>query len=196
MIQVIPKPESISWDDIHVLLFKSHEVNRLNGVYMRTANLEGKELKARVGNGQCFVAIADGVLVGTASAKIVERHEWYHRGEVVDFMLLGILPGYGGKGIFSKLLDCIYCFARSNNLSVVELDTAESNCRMRAIAERIGFQYVGIKASPYVTHYSVIMAYWLDGAPYGKYYMIIRNSISSFMYKLRYKRGRIKRFGI
>lgn len=195
-IKVLPKPDNISWDNIHEVLYNAHENNRLQGVNMRTALLSGEQLKERVGDGKCFVALCDGVLVGTASVRIVKRHKWYHKGEIADFMLLGILPGYGGLGIFSKLLHCIYDYSRSNNTPVVELDTAEGNMKMRGIAERIGFQYVSIKASPYVKHYSVVMVNWLDGCPFGKTFVRSRFFISSLAYKIRYKRGRIKRFGI
>ena len=196
IIQVIPKPDSISWDVIHNILYNAHEQNRRNGVNMRTALLSGEELSKRVGDGKCFIAIADGVPIGTASAKIVERHQWYHRGRLADFMLLGILPEYGGHGIFSKLLNEIYQFARDNNVNVIEMDTAEGNMKMRGIAERVGFQYVGVKASPYVSHYSMVMVKWLDGCPYRQGYMRFRHAIGSALYKLRFKRGRIRRFGI
>ena len=67
-IVVMPKPDWISWDDIHQLLLSAHKKNIDKGIVMGTSQLSGLELEKRVGElGRCFVALADDTLVGTTS---------------------------------------------------------------------------------------------------------------------------------
>ena len=39
-LRIIEKPDSISWDTIHQILYQAHESNRQQGVFMRTAMLK------------------------------------------------------------------------------------------------------------------------------------------------------------
>lgn len=193
-IQIIEKPESISWDSIHDILYKAHESNRQKGVFMRTATLTGEELRQRVGeNGKCFVALIDGKLAGTASVKFVPRNTWYHKGIIADLMLVGILPEYKGYGIYSLLTKEIYIYSERHGIKIVELDTAEGNVKMQSVSLRHGFQYVATMASPYTRHYSVVMVKWLEGSPYSSLYVRFRYLIQTFRFKLKFKRGRINR---
>lgn len=196
-IEIVPIGDRFSWDIIHDILYSAHESNRKNGVFMKTAELSGDELKERVGNnGQCFVAVVNGKAVGTASVKIVNRNKWYHKGSIGYLMLSGIYPEYKGLGIFSKLDEARYDFCKKAGVNAVEFDTAEGNLVRQNIALKHGFRYVAIKASPYTKHYSVIMAMWLGENPFSDFYCKFRFFLQSAAYKLRYKRGHIKRFGI
>lgn len=196
-IEIVPIDNRFSWDIIHDILYSAHESNRKNGVFMKTAELSGGELKERVGdNGQCFVAIVNNKVVGTASVKIVNRNKWYHKGRIGYLMLIGIYPEYKGLGIYNKLAGECYNFCEKAGVDTVELDTAERNHVMQNISLKHGFRYVGIKASPYTKHYSVIMAKWLGENPFSDFYCKFRFFLQSVAYKLRYKPGHIKRFGI
>ena len=44
-IQIIEKPDWVSWDEIHEVLWKAHENNRENGVFMSYPSLTGDEIK-------------------------------------------------------------------------------------------------------------------------------------------------------
>ena len=194
-IKIIKKPDSMSWDIIHDVLYKAHESNRQKGVYMRTATLTGDELRKRVGtNGQCFVALDGDKVVATASVKFVERNGWYHKGLLADLMLLGIIPEYKGRGLYGRLLRERCLFAQSKGVDIVEMDTAEGNVLMRSIAAKHGFKSVMTKASTHVKHYSVVLVKWLNGCPFSDTYCSIHYRWQTFKYKLHYKRGYVKRF--
>ena len=196
-LRFIEKPDSISWDTIHQILYQAHEGNRQQGVFMRTAMLSGEELKERIGkNGKCFVVMDGNEVIATASVKFVQRNTWYHRGTVADLMLCGILPKYKGQGLYRKLLVCRYNYAKNFGVNIVELDTAEGNTIIRHASVRNGFKYVAIKASPYTKHYSVVLVNWLDGCPYSDWYLKWQFIIRKWYFKLRYKPGHVKRFGI
>lgn len=196
-IRIIEKPDWISWDDIHDCLWEAHESNRKIGVNMRTAYLSGEELKKRIGpRGKCFVALVDGNFAGTASIKSVSRNTWYHKGELCDFILVGIYPQYKGLGIYKMLLRECASVSMNLGINVVELDTAEGNTYMQAISKKHGFKCVAVKASPYTKHYSVVLAMWTNGCPFYESYVKFRFKLQEVLYKLRFKRGHIKRFGI
>lgn len=193
-VEIIEKPDSISWDEIHEILLKAHADNRSKGIYMRTADLSGEELRERLGDdGICYVAIVDGQLAGTASIKFCERRRWYVNGTIGDFMLTGVVPGFGGHGIYSALCQAREDAARARGVAVLEMDTNENNLPVQKILAKRGFRHVSMFVSPYVRHYSVVMAKWLGECPYSDAYCRRRFLWESFKIKLRYKPGRIKR---
>ena len=65
-MQVMEKPEWVSWDEIHEVLWKAHEQNRKKGVIMSYPSLSGEEIKNKIGDkGKLFVAIEDNKVIGT-----------------------------------------------------------------------------------------------------------------------------------
>ena len=72
-INIIEKPEWVSWDEIHEVLWKAHEKNRENGVFMSYPSLSGDEIKRRVeNNGKMFIALDGQNVVGTVALIITK----------------------------------------------------------------------------------------------------------------------------
>ena len=207
-IRIIEKPEEISFDEIREVLWQANEKNRQDGFYLTTAQMSGEKLKERLGEGgQCFVAMAQesgadgtessqGRLVGTISARFLNRRTWYAHERVVDYMLAGVIPEYQGRHINTMLAEKVFEFAKENGCGIVELDTAISNKHAIAVYEHQGFDFVGYKANPGGDHYSVIMAKWLGKCPYSKAYRRLRFLIRKTIVTLRFKPDKTKRFGI
>ncbi len=193
-VEIIEKPDSITWDDIHNVLYKAHEENREKGIFMRTSILTGEELRERLGHGVCLVALVKGQLAGTASIKFLYRDRWYAHEMIGDLMLVGILPEYKGLCIYTKLLNKLEDIARMHKLSILELDTNEKNILMQKISLAKGFKKVSMFASPFVKHYSVVMAKWLNQCPYSDLYLKLRFFVFCAKFKLRIKPGNIRRF--
>ena len=161
-ITIIPKPDYISYDDIHELLWKANEKNREKGFILGTSLLNGHQIKERIGEkGRCFVALHNGRLVGTASVRIVERNTWYMKGQIADYCLLGVLPEFQGKHISTYLFNQIKLFSKENNYRIVELDTAEENRKAIETYRHLGFYRVNYVHFKNADHYSVVMAYWI-----------------------------------
>lgn len=196
-VQIVEKPEWISWDDIHEILWVSHEENRKKGICMRTTLLNGKELYERIrSNAQrwkTFVALDGEVVVGTCSVKIKTDNRWYAKGKVCYFMLEGIIPEYQGKGINKKFYKVCEQFAISEGCDILTFDTAEPNVLKQKIEERNGFRHVDFFSSPSM-HYSVIMAKWLGKCPYSRLYCMMRYQLKKTKIKIKFKHGGKKRF--
>lgn len=169
--RVIEKNDNISWDAIQEVIKDAHSENISKGINMRTTRLSGSELKERVGNGTCFVALdADDRVVATAAVSIKMTNLWFAKGrKVASFMLLAILPECRGAGVMKMLDEKRLEFVKQNNLDVIIMDTAESNTKMIEIKQAHGYKKVSMFKSQYSKHFSVVMAKWLDKCPFSDY---------------------------
>lgn len=193
-IVVMPKPDWISWEDIHQLLLSAHKKNIDKGMVMGTSQLSGQELEKRIGEmGRCFVALADDTLVGTTSVGFFNGRSWYDKNQLVAHsMLAGILPKYQGIGIVDELNAMRDAYIREVGAAIIQADTAENNTIVRKNAKRNGYhevEYRSFKSG----HYSVIFVKWLNGCPFSEKYINRRYVLSERLTKIQYKPGRIER---
>lgn len=168
MVQVIEKPDWVSWDEIHEVIWKAHESNRQQGINMRFPALPGEEIKKRVAdNGKMFVALDGKKVVGTAALRTKKANLWCGKGEYAYLCFAAVLPEYSGQGIYKQLY--IYRERESikNGLSRIMFDTHEKNTRMAEINLKHGYRKVSYKR--YDDHYNIIFVKWLDGCPYSDF---------------------------
>lgn len=193
-IQVIEKPDYISWEEIHNVLWLAHEKNREKGMVMRYPSLTGEELEKKIGkNGQTFVALDGDVVVGTCSYKLVQRNNWYTKGKkTAYFLMTSVLPEYQGSNVYFKLVKYRLKFIEDINIEVAYMDTAENNIIMQKILLKQGYKYVGFGASSYSNHYYVVMAKWFKECPFSDKYINCRFKISRALTKVQYKPGKIE----
>ncbi|MBO4851512.1 MAG: GNAT family N-acetyltransferase [Prevotella sp.] len=194
-IVVKEKPENISWDEIHDLLWTAHAKNREAGMYMKAPAMSSEEMKAHVGeNGKCFVAMDGEKLVGTCSFKIVCKNKWYAKGcKVAYCMLEGVLPEYQGRGVYSQLITFREEHIRQCHADLMEMNTAEHNLPVQKALLRKGWTYVDFIAYK-TTHYSVVMVKWLNDCPFSKWKCWWMFTSNKWKEKIKYKPGRVKRF--
>lgn len=184
-VQIVEKPDWVTWDDIHTLLMKAHRQNMAHGMTMRTATLSGVELEKWLGNGQCYVALADNEkLVGTGSVKIKATRLWFTKEQSAKLMLGAVLPEYQGQGVYRLLLQKRIAYACEHQVGVVIMDTAEHNTGVQAIMLKNGFRYVSYFTTMYSKHNSVMMAKWIGDCPYSKWYCKLRYCQKKMMRKL------------
>ena len=176
-IQIIEKPEWISWDDIKQCLEESHSVNRERGINMIKYRWTVEKIRESMGiNGVMLVAIDGKKVVGTAALGERERETWYVKGRYAYMSLACVLPQYSGCGIYKKLLSRREEIAKSRDYSVFLLDTHEKNTKIQNIAKSAGYQCVSY--FNVTDHYNVIMAKWPAGCPYSETYCKFRVCLS------------------
>lgn len=194
-IRILQKPDTVSWDDIHEVLYKAHEKNRVAGFDMKTARMLGDELREHVGGGVCFVAMDGDKVVGTTSVAFRMGTHWYDKGmKEAHAMLTGILPAYQGVGIYEDLTVAKNKYIESSDADVVYAGTAESNKIILKYAARQGYVNVDYIASRGVNYYSVIFVKWLKLKPFTDKYCAKRFRKARFWTRFRYKPGKIERF--
>lgn len=168
-IQIIEKPEWVTWEDIHNVLWKAHEDNRRRGVQMRLPTLPGEDIKNRLenDNGKMFVAIDGQKIVGTAAVKIKNANLWCGKGEYAYMCFASVLPEYSGQGIYKQLYEYREQECRKRGTSRIMFDTNENNTRVIEINIKHGYKKVSYKR--YDDHYNIIFVKWLNGCPYSDF---------------------------
>lgn len=195
VIQIIEKPEWVSWDEIHKVIWKAHATNREKGMNMAFPSLPGEKIKEKIeGNGKMYVALNGKKVVGTAAIKIKNANLWCGRGDYAHCCFASVLPEYNGEGIYKMLSEKREEQARNMGLVCMMFDTHEDNSKVIGINKKNGYMPVDISVMK--DHYNVVMVRWLNGCPYSDWYIKWQFMIRKCYKKLRYKPGRIKRFGI
>lgn len=184
-IQIIEKSDWVSWDDVHNVLWKAHEKNRENGVFMRYPSLPGEEIKKRIenGNGKMFVAIDGQNVVGTAAVIIKNVNLWCGKGDYGYLCFASVLPEYSGRGIYKQLYEYREYECRKRGLSRIMFDTNENNTRVVDINIKNGYKKVSF--GHYYDHFNIIFVKWLDGCPYSDFRCRIEFGLQKLKVKAR-----------
>lgn len=193
-IKVMPKPDWVSWDDIHELLISAHKKNIEKGMAMRIPQLSGSELEKMIGeNGRCFVAMEGEKLVGTTSVRFYKGKSWFDKDKLVAHcMLTAILPNYQGIGIIEELYELRNAFINNMSAEMMHGDTAENNIIVLKNAKRMGFRNVAYHAYK-SDHYSIIFVKWIGECPFREKYINKKFRLSKSLTRIQYKVGRIER---
>lgn len=196
-IQIIEKPEWVSWDEIRIVLVSAHAQNRANGIYMRKPTLPGEEIAKEIENGgKMYVAMDGEHVVGTLALLKKNGKQWYNIGEYGYLCYGAVLPEYGGKGIYRSLYQLAETSAKQLGLRILTRDTNEKNARMLKISKQEGYHFVAMKVCK--DHFNIVRAKWIDKCPYSSLYIKLRFVLSKTLTKFRYKidpqKGAVKRF--
>lgn len=196
-IVITEKPDWISYDMIHELLYAAHAINREKGFHVTSANMSGEELLKHIGDeGKCFVALDGDKLVGTVSYRVVNRNFWCAKGLVADRILAGVHPDYKGRHIASRMYEKVIEDANSRGLKYIESTTQEQNIGVQKKNIKDGYRYISFVASKGADYYSVVMLQWLDGCPPAKWKTDLHFALRRAQIKMLYKKGGKKRFSI
>ena len=196
-IIIIEKPDTVTYEEIHEILYSAHEENRLQGIWMNSARISADTIKERIGEtGKCFLAMDGENIAGTVSVSQKSSKRWYKKGTVAILKFLGVVPAYKGKGVATLLMQQVEQYAIEHGLDVIELDTAETNKHAIEVYKKKNYHLVSYFSAPSVKHYSVVMAKWLKQCPYSKNYMKMKYHMRKFYIRLRFKPEKKKRFGI
>lgn len=195
-IEVIEKPDWVSWDDIHEVLWKAHAQNRERGINMAFPALPGDLIQKKIEEelGKMFVAMNNNIVVGTGAILIKNNSFWWNKDSYVYCCFDSVLPEFRGHGIYMQIELKQEEEAIANKIKLLMFDTHESNKRMLLINKKNGFKAVDIKVCR--DHYNIVMVKWLNGCPYSDWYIRSQFLLRKWYRKLRYKPGGIKRFGI
>lgn len=187
-IEIIEKPEWVSWEDIHNVLWKAHEQNRQKGVVMRLSTMSAEELEKFIGDeGKMFLAMDGSTVIGTLAIFVKKGNVWFKRGQYGYLCLGAVLPEYSGKGVYRAMIDSVESEARCLGVRVLTRDTHENNKRMLKILRQNGCHFVSYKKC--ADHFNIVLAKWMDQCPYPTWYINIRFLMSKLKNRIRYKSG-------
>lgn len=193
-IQIIEKPDWVSWDDIKQCLYTAHATNRANGINMAHYQWPAEQIKESLGkNGVMLVAIDDKIVVGTAAIAEKERNTWYINGRYAYMCFASVLPDYNGQGIYKALIKKREEIARALDYNVLYIDTHYKNEKIINISKKNGYKLVRFFRSSGKDHYSVSMVKWLNKCPFSEDFIQKKYRISKILTKIQYKPNGVER---
>ena len=167
-VTVLVRPESISWEEISTVLKRAHSENVRSGIILPYPQLPPEEIYAKTEGrgGVMFVALSEGIVVGTGAVAIIEKNLWCGRGKYAYCYFDAVLPDYSGQGVYRKIVAAQEGYAKSYGVSRMLFDTDERNKRILEISEKNGYRRVDYKIRE--NRYSVLMVKWLGKASYSR----------------------------
>lgn len=194
VIKVMPKPDWVSFDDIHELLAAAHKKNYEKGIVLAYSQMAGDQIKEKLGKeGQCWVAMDGDKLVGTTSVTFFKGKNWWNKGKkVAHGCFTGILNQYQGIGILEDMNALKYEYIIAHGADMNQGDTAEDNHTVLKVLGKDGYKVVSYFAAKN-NHYSVRIVKWLNGCPFSDKYINRRFKIARFLTRMQYKPGKVER---
>ena len=181
------KPDWVSWDDIKQCLVDAHSVNRAKGMQMAHYQWPVEKIRDSLGHGGVMLVALDGEkVVGTAAIAEKNGRAWYANGRYAYMCFAGVLPGYGGHGIYKELVKKREGIAESQGYQKLLLDTHYHNKRIQEIAKKNGYRLVRFFRAASKDHYSVVMVKWLNGCPYSSFYCWMKFQTSKLYALIRF----------
>lgn len=176
-IEIVEKPDWVTWDEIKQCLILSHSANLTRGFDMVKYKWSIEKIQESIGENSVVLVALDGrKVVGTAAVGVKYRTSWYINGYYAYMSLAGVLPEYSGHGLYKRLIHCREEIAKSSGCSVFLLDTHEKNRKIRNIAQANGYRLIGFFRVN--KHHNVLMAKWPAGCPYSVFYCRFRLCLS------------------
>lgn len=181
-IQIMEKPDWVSWEDIKNCLMEAHSVNRAKGINMSHYQWPAEKIRDAIEpNGVMLVALDGKKIVGTAA--ICERQggvAWYAKGRYAYMGFAGVLPEYNGRGIYKELIRRREKIAIDQGYTIFLFDTHEKNKKIQSIAKANGYRMVSFIRVKSKDHYNVIMTKWPKHCPFSSVYCQLRFFLSRF----------------
>ncbi len=186
-IQIIEKPDWVSWEDIHNVIWLSHKTNRERGINMIHAAFSGKEIEDYLApTGKMYLAIQGSRVIGVIASKEKKAKFWFGTGVFVYCCFAAVLPEFRGKGVYGALMKQQERIASLKGIDKVLLNTHPNNTRVIAAALKNGYKKVSYTEGndcPWV-----YLVKWVNGAPYPDY---VFNAMYGSMKTLRMTRKRM-----
>jgi GNAT superfamily N-acetyltransferase len=135
------------------------ELGQMNLHYLATTQDE-TITRRRIEGRECWVAEADGLLVGTILLHPPARAGagWYGRADVAKFSQFAVAPAAQGAGIGTLLLETVERRAAEMGAGELACDTATPAKHLVRMYRRRGYRRVAYASWPNTNYYSVILS--------------------------------------
>lgn len=117
--------------------------------------------RARAGEGECYLALIDGRLIGTVTALPAGRESesaWYRRSDTASMGQLAVDPGHQGRRIGAALMDRAEKRAVEWGAQWIAIDTSEHATELIATYRRRGYEIVERVRWDVTNYQSVVLA--------------------------------------
>ena len=128
--------------------------------YMATHQSE-EVTQRRVDEGECYVAISEGTLVGTIMFKSVEQTSgsaWLDRPDVASIGQFAVAPELRSNGLGARMMDLVESRGVEAGATELALDTAEPADHLVAWYRRREYRFIEYAQWKHTNYRSVIMS--------------------------------------
>jgi predicted N-acetyltransferase YhbS len=160
-IEVRPLSPADSIRELTRLLHRAYARLAAMGLRYMATHQSDEVTRERTGQGECFVALADGALVGTIMFKPADRTSgspWLDRPEVASLGQFAVAPAMQALGLGAHLMDLVEARAAETGAVEIALDTAEPAAHLVAWYGRRGYRLIEHAQWRHTNYRSVIMS--------------------------------------
>lgn len=96
------------WPEITALLHRAYAVHAARGLRFYASYQDADVTRERAGEGECYLALVDGVIVATITALPAGRQSecsWYARSDTASMGQLAVDPAFQRRGIGTSLMN-------------------------------------------------------------------------------------------
>lgn len=124
--------------------------------------------RKRIAQGECFVAVTEGTIVGTILFKNAEQASgcpWYNRDDVASLSQFAVEPALQAKGLGRRLVSVVEERATMTGAREIALDTAEPATHLVSWYMRLGYRLIEHAQWTHTNYRSVILSKTLSRTP-------------------------------
>jgi len=165
-IEVRPLSPVDSIPELTRLLHRAYARLAAMGLRYMATHQSDEVTRERTGQGECYVAVASGTLVGTIMFKPANRtggSPWLDRPEVASLGQFAIAPDVQALGLGARLMDLVEARAAETGATEIALDTAEPAAHLVAWYGRRGYRLIEHVQWGHTNYCSVIMSKRVGG---------------------------------
>lgn len=173
-IEIRPLAARDSFDTLTALLHRAYAPLAAAGMNFGAATQTPQETARRAAEGQCFVAILRGELVGmvTVAGPLGEStppgdegDRWYRDSHTAHLHQFGVDPSVQRQGVGRRLVAASEEWARQMGYRLIVMDTAVDAAHLRAMFRRLGYADLGTIHWEGRSYRSMVMRKALDDSP-------------------------------
>lgn len=115
----------------------------------------------RIASGECFVAVADGVICGTIlfrPAAATAGSPWYDRPDIASFGQFAVEPGLQSQGLGRRLIAHVEDRAAASGARELALDTAVPATHLVEWYTRLGYRFIEYAQWQHTNYRSVLLS--------------------------------------
>lgn len=151
-----------SFAELTGLLHRSYAELARQGLLFWASHQSEENTRTRVAEGDCYLAVASGRILGTITLRKRERTKgcpWYDRPDVASFGQFAVDPAFQRKGIGTALLRKVEQHAVEVGAAELALDTAEGAGPLIRMYEKLGYRFIEhVDWRPKTNYRSVVLS--------------------------------------
>ena len=164
-ISIRPWQSTDSAAELTELLHRAYARLADMGLRFWATHQSAEVTEKRIAEGDCFVAVADGVICGTIvfrAAADTKGSPWYDRPDVASFAQFAVEPGLQSNGLGRRLIAHVEAHAAASGVRELALDTAEPALHLVEWYTRLGYRFIEHAQWQHTNYRSVVLSKTLD----------------------------------